>query len=85
MSLRQGRRPCGTVVKQRFGIGSDAFVRVSARSANSQAREPLQSEVTSSLHFALKHSDIKSRAHRRCTTLKLYRGCCTVSVQVIVQ
>ncbi len=72
----------GTVVKHHLGFKSEVLVWVSAQSANLQALAPLQSEATSSPHFAFEAQRHKVACSQ---TLFMYRGCGTVSVQVIAQ
>ena len=68
-----GAATSGVMVKPHLGFKSEVIVWVSAQSANLWAPVPLQSEATlHRLTLLLKHSDIKSRAHRLCT--------CTVDV-----
>ena len=52
-----------------MGFESEVPVRVSARSANLQACDPSAERSDFVTSLFLKHCDIKSCAHRRCTAV----------------
>ncbi len=68
----------GTVVKHHLGFKSQVLVRVSAHAANLQALAPLQSEVTSSLHFAF-----EAQRHKVACSQTLYSGRCSCTGDVV--